>query len=90
MISFSPLVVQFATEVKSAASIRLPFAAPEIGHHWLAGRQPFQSMRWNGEGPGSDIFAKGEERVVPLADSCAVALLPLSTLICSTPGSLST
>src|SRR5205807_1375612 len=39
--------------------------SPEIGHHWLARRQPFQSVGRDRKAFGADVFAKSEKGMMP-------------------------
>ncbi len=65
VISFKPLVDQFATVVNTAALEGRPRRFPKICHHGLSRGQPFESMQRNRKILCPDVFAECEKRVMP-------------------------
>ena len=65
VMSFKPLVDQFATVVNTAAREEERVDLPKIGHHWLSCGQPFETMQRNGKIVCPYVFAECEKRVMP-------------------------
>ena len=64
VMSFSPLVDQFATEVNTAAREGGAIRFPQIGHDRLPRRQPFESVRRHRKSFCADVFAESKKRVM--------------------------